>query len=215
MPSEAARCRVCEQPLRDDSAYCGVCGTPTREPEVEAQSQASEDEVTPVRAADAGTSSDYQAELDKDVLAPPSVRGVAWAINQFLSLLFVWFVFLWLPVTLWKYQRGQDIGASIMGVRVMRSNGEVAGFYHMWARNLASIVSQVAFMAGYWTALFDAQHRTWHDKWLDTYVIVDNPKAARRPGTSSPKTKQLFWPSVVVLVVTASLLAAFVPSYAG
>ena len=76
----------------------------------------------------------------------------------------------------------------------------------MWTRNLAAIISFLALGAGYWTAYSDEGNRTWHDKWMGTYVIWDNPDAALRPGTSSSTAKKWFWGSVLIVIA----LIAFV-----
>jgi hypothetical protein len=89
----------------------------------------------------------------------------------------------------------------------MRSNGDVAGFYHMWTRNLASGISFFVILAGYWTAYGDSENRTWHDKMLDTYVIQDNELAATRPGTSSKAAKAWFWGSIIFI---AALVVLFI-----
>ena len=110
--------------------------------------------------------------------------------------------FIW---TMYLYRRGQDIGARIIGLRVVRDTGELAGFYHMWTRGLASIISFLAIGAGFWTAYSDPDHRTWHDKWMGTYVVKAGRDVDGLPGTSSSTAKAWFWVSIAVPI--AGLLA--------
>jgi hypothetical protein len=120
--------------------------------------------------------------------------------------------FIW---TMSLYRRGQDVGASITALRVVRDTGELAGFYHMWTRGLASIISFLAIGAGFWTAYSDPDHQTWHDKWMGTYVVKAGPDVDGLPGTSSSTAKAWFWVSIAVvpiaglLAILGLLIAAF------
>ena len=194
-------CKNCGHLLDPDSAYCGVCGTPIRDRE-EVVSTTDDPWGDEVIADD--NEAVYQAELDGDVLADMGTRTGAFALNLFVPNLLGLIPFLgplisigWFIASLILHQRGQDVGAKMLKIRVMRSNGDVAGFYHMWTRSLASLISAIPLLAGYWTAYGDAENRTWHDKMLDTYVIKDNEVAAGRPGTSSSAAKAWFWGSLI------------------
>jgi uncharacterized RDD family membrane protein YckC len=112
---------------------------------------------------------------------------------------FIWSLFL--------FRRGQDVGARIVGLRVVRDTGELAGFYHMWTRGLASIISFMVIGAGYWTAYSDNDKQTWHDKWLGTYVVKAGPEVDTLPGTSSDAAKMWFWISLVFGALLIMLMA--------
>jgi uncharacterized RDD family membrane protein YckC len=114
-------------------------------------------------------------------------------------------VFIW---NLFLFRRGQDIGARIVGLRVVRDTGELAGFYHMWTRGLASIISFLVIGAGYWTAYSDNDNQTWHDKWLGTYVVKAGPEVDTLPGTSSNAAKTWFWISLVFGALLIMMLMA-------
>ena len=211
-------CSNCGQELRGDSNYCGVCGTPSR-PRDEASQPGrveigSEDDPWGDRRIDAEDRSRQAESLEDDRLASMGTRTGSFLINGlvpnllgFIPILGIIIWFAWEGFTLSKMRRGQDIGASITKIRVVRNNGEVAGFYHMWTRNLAALISTIVFGAGYWTAYFDEGNRTWHDKIMKTYVIWDNPDAALRPGTSSNAAVIWFWISAVLIVVGVAALA--------
>ena len=200
----ADTCSNCGQELGRESNFCGVCGTPRRRSEP--IDFGSRDDPWGDRQIEAEGLARQDHSREDDRLAGMGTRTGSFLINlllpNFLGLipvLGVVVVVIWWPVTLYKWRRGQDIGASLMKIRVVRDNGDVAGFYHMWTRNLAAIISFIALGAGYWTAYADKGNRTWHDKMMGTYVIWDNPDAALRPGTSSSVAVKWFWGSVLIV----------------
>jgi uncharacterized RDD family membrane protein YckC len=147
-------------------------------------------------------------------LADISVRGFAFTVSTvvpniigMLPGLGVLTATVIVIVNLVMYRQGQDLGAAVFGLRVLRNNGDVAGFFHMWARNFASIVSLLALGAGFWTALYDPHRRTWHDRWLGTYVVRDAPEYRTRKRSSSETAKNWFW-ITLLLVIAASLVLA-------
>ena len=142
-------------------------------------------------------------------------RTRAWAISNpaigLLSYVPVIGVSVSIATFIWNmtlYRRGQDIGARILGVRVIRDTGELAGFYHMWTRTLASLISLVVFGAGFWTAYSDRDRRTWHDRCLGTYVVKAGPEVDGLPATSSSTAKTWFWVSAAIIVAML-LLSVF------
>jgi len=121
-------------------------------------------------------------------------------------------VFIW---SLFLFRRGQDVGARIVGLRVVRNTGELAGFYHMWTRGLASIISFIVLGAGYWTAYSDNDNQTWHDKWLGTYVVKAGPEVDTLPGTSSSAAKIWFWISSIFGAMLIMLFIAAIVVFVG
>ena len=121
-------------------------------------------------------------------------------------------VFIW---SLFLIRRGQDFGARIVGLRVVRDTGELAGFYHMWTRGLASIISFIVLGAGYWTAYSANDNRTWHDKWLGTYVVKAGPEVDTLPGTSSSAAKICFWISSIFGAMLLMLFIAAIVVFVG
>ncbi|MEX0761458.1 MAG: RDD family protein [Dehalococcoidia bacterium] len=151
-------------------------------------------------------------------VANPETRFAAYLLTTALPSI-LWYV----PVLGWlvalgiiicnliMHRRGLDIGAVVVDVRVIRNNGDVAGFYHMTVRAMVSILSAIPFFAGYWTAFFDPNHQTWHDKIMGTYVVDDSDELESRPGTSSSTAVAWFWVvllSPVALIVLAVIVAA-------
>lgn len=104
------------------------------------------------------------------------------------------------------YRQGQDVGAAIFRLRVVRDNGDVAGFFQMWVRSMASIVSLLALGAGFWTAFSDPYFRTWHDKWLGTYVVKDSEEYKTRKRSSSETARRWFWITLLLFIAISVLL---------
>lgn len=127
----------------------------------------------------------------RDELAPLSTRIWALIITS-LALNGVMFIpvagpiaalalFVWMLLLM---KSGQDLGAGLMDIRILRNNGDVAGFSHTWVRFWLATISSVALGAGYWTAYFDSERRTWHDRLMGTRVVLDYPELASRKRSS-------------------------------
>lgn len=201
-------CGQCGARVPPEANYCRECGVPVK--------WVPADPVAPVDAeprffdpdryapdARASTGSGIPGEL-----ASMGSRTGAWAIGTFgvaliTSIPFIgWIVSLAAPLwDVFLYRRGQNIGARLVGLRIVRDTGELAGFYHVWTRTLASIISLLVFGAGFWTAYSDRDRQTWHDKMLRTYVIADSPEVRDMPASSSDAAKIWFWISVPIIVI--------------
>lgn len=66
---------------------------------------------------------------------------------------------------------GQTLGKRLMGVRVVRANGEPLDFVTVLIRYVGYYINSFFFMLGWIWALFDDQRQGWHDKLANTYVI--------------------------------------------
>ncbi len=146
-------------------------------------------------------------------LADIPTRGRAFGASSVLPAAALWLipgfgVVVWLAAqvaNLFLFSRGQDIGAAIFGLRVLRDNGDVAGFFHMFVRNTASTISLLAFGAGFWAAFSDPERRTWHDRWLGTHVVKDSKEYNDRRRSSSRNAYNWFW--IIILVTIAATVA--------
>ena len=104
------------------------------------------------------------------------------------------------------YRQGQDIGAAIFRLRVVRENGDVAGFYTMWVRSILSGISLLALGAGFWAAFSDPHFRTWHDRWLGTYVVKDAEEYKTSKRSSSGSARKWFWISLFLIIAASFLI---------
>lgn len=83
------------------------------------------------------------------------------------------FVYSWLMIAL---VRGQTLGSMIMGVRVLRANGEPVDLGRSAARAAMAVVSGFALGLGYLWAAWDPEKRTWHDMVADTRAYRSKPR---------------------------------------
>jgi uncharacterized RDD family membrane protein YckC len=86
-------------------------------------------------------------------------------ISPILSLVVLsYFVFFWTLV-------GYTPGKALMGLRVVRQDGQPLSFRRALVRYLCYWVSAIPLFLGFIWILFDHQHEGWHDKIADTHVI--------------------------------------------
>lgn len=86
----------------------------------------------------------------------------------------------YLIVQLYFYSKGQSIGKTIVGLRVVhKKDGTPLSFWWMLLRELVvKKASEVVFCLGYIWILIDDNRQGWHDKILDTYVIDEKETAS-------------------------------------
>ena len=85
-------------------------------------------------------------------------------LGRFLVLLLVYRVALWG----WK---GTSVGGIICRLRLVRVDGNPAGFTDALVRGLASILSAVAAGLGWLWTLWDPERQAWHDKIAGTLLV--------------------------------------------
>lgn len=70
------------------------------------------------------------------------------------------------------FAQGTTPGKNILGMRVIKENGERAGFGTMLIREwIGKIISGTVFSLGFLWILFDRDRQGWHDKLASTYVV--------------------------------------------
>ncbi|MBT3941212.1 MAG: zinc-ribbon domain-containing protein [Chloroflexi bacterium] len=196
-------CGQCGAQLVPNARFCGECGAELLYDHGDSSATTSYSEYDPASYSPSAHSTDGTPFPGEQ--AGMGTRTGAWLITNIAVQIVAnipvigWVIslgaFVW---NLVLYKRGQDIGARLTGIRVVRDTGELAGFYHMWTRGLASIISFLAIGAGFWTAYSDPNGQTWHDKWMGTYVVKASPEIDQLPGTSSDTAKTWFWVSIVI-----------------
>ena len=78
------------------------------------------------------------------------------------------------------FTKGTTIGKKLLGMRVVKENGEQAGFWTMLIREyIGKIISALILWLGFLWVLFDKENQGWHDKLMSTYVVSE-PKADPR-----------------------------------
>ena len=67
---------------------------------------------------------------------------------------------------------GQTPGKSIMGIQVIKTNGEIPTVTDTFFRNLVGyFIGTLFVMIGFIWVLFDPRKQAWHDKLANTYVV--------------------------------------------
>lgn len=82
-----------------------------------------------------------------------------------LAVMFAYFASCW--------RRGRTLGMQAWRLEIVAENGERRPYWgEIAARFAGAMVSQLLCGAGYLAALFDAQNRTWHDRWSRTRLVM-------------------------------------------
>jgi uncharacterized RDD family membrane protein YckC len=99
-----------------------------------------------------------------------TILGVIVAVFFFI----LYFVVLWMLA-------GQTIGKAIMGLRIVRTDGERINLQRAVIRLAGYWLSAFLFL-GYLWALVDSRRQTFHDKLAGTFVIYADPFRERQNG---------------------------------
>ena len=83
-------------------------------------------------------------------------------------------------VSLILFAKGTTIGKKLLSMRVVKEDGEQAGFWTMLLREcIGKNISALILWLGFLWVLFDKENQGWHDKLMSTYVVSE-PKAEPR-----------------------------------
>lgn len=91
--------------------------------------------------------------------------GVGVVIGSLLLLAYgIWAIVL--------FTRGRTPGKLLLGMRVVREDLKVAGFWTMLIREwIGKLISGLILSIGFLWILFDKDKQGWHDKLMSTYVV--------------------------------------------
>ncbi|MEL7236710.1 MAG: RDD family protein, partial [Chloroflexota bacterium] len=102
-----------------------------------------------------------QAEID-------ALAATAQAVGGVIGLVIALVYYLYIPPR-WD---GKTVGKNVMGIKIVRSNGDVPGVGTMFMREfIGKFVSSIVIFIGYLVAFGDDEKRTWHDRMADTRVV--------------------------------------------
>ena len=88
----------------------------------------------------------------------------------------VWFLWFLGNVTYSVGASGQSWGRRLLGVKVVKADGQPAGFWRILGRNLFAIhVSFMACFLGFLWVAWGEQRQAWHDKAFGTFVLRTDP----------------------------------------
>lgn len=84
-------------------------------------------------------------------------------------------IVLFLGYAVWAlmlFASGTTPGKKMLGMRVIKENGQNAGFGAMLIREwIGKLISGMIFSLGFLWILFDRDRQGWHDKLVSTYVV--------------------------------------------
>jgi uncharacterized RDD family membrane protein YckC len=98
------------------------------------------------------------------------VRWVATVLDGVIAL-------FTLTISMWiGFAKGTTPGGSIMGLKIVRTDGAPVGFATMFLRNIiGKLVSGTFAGIGYFWAIWDKDAQAWHDKIAGTVVLKKTP----------------------------------------
>ena len=96
------------------------------------------------------------------------------ATSGIIMVIFGCLLFAYAILNLILFANGTTPGKTMLGMRVVREDGNNAGFFTMLIREfVGKPLSGMIFMLGYLSILIDKNHQGWHDKFVSTYVVDD------------------------------------------
>ena len=95
--------------------------------------------------------------------------ALGWLVGPFLP-----FVFLAYLVAMWAW-KGTSIGKIVLGLKIVRTDGQPINFAIALVRGLSSCFSAMVLFLGFFWAGWDREKQSWHDKIAGT-VVVEVPK---------------------------------------
>jgi uncharacterized RDD family membrane protein YckC len=100
-------------------------------------------------------------------LVYPLTHGkISFAFRIYLLLVcFFYFVWSWL-------HGGQTLGMKVWRLQLQTISGQPLSWQQTFVRFLTAMVSWLVFGLGFFWAIVDKQHRTWHDRVSDTCVVL-------------------------------------------
>ena len=78
-------------------------------------------------------------------------------------------------ICFWQW-RGQTPGKLVLGIRVVRFNGDPVSWGGAIMRFLGYIISAAPLLIGLLWVAYDLRRQGWHDKLAETYVIRGGPR---------------------------------------
>ena len=97
--------------------------------------------------------------------------GVYWTFLILIPILIIAAFF----IVSWRW-RGQTPGKLLLGLTVVRFNGDPVSWGGAVMRFLGYIISATPLFAGFFWVSYDLRRQGWHDKLAETYVIRGRPR---------------------------------------
>lgn len=96
---------------------------------------------------------------------------------------------IYYPVGWSRLSEGQTFGKRAFDIEVVQRNGEFISPWRAIGRFLAANLSAIPLGLGFWWAIWDTEHQTWHDKIAGTWVRrVDYAPRVSAAAIPTPST---------------------------
>ncbi|MFN8638434.1 MAG: RDD family protein [Dehalococcoidia bacterium] len=228
-------CTVCGARLSAGAAFCGSCGQPV----IAASfahlegSRARSVELAGTRYELAGFGRRLGAylvdvvilstftqvvlsRLQEPVPFTPETADALWdALARNMHNALTWGLLLGTITTLalLAYEvAGWSPGKAVLGIRVLRRDGQRPGVVHGLARQGGKGIGSVVFFLGYLWVLWDDQRQGWHDKIASTYVVLQGDRPIVYPTGPAPLALSAL-PWVVAALTALYLVGSTVGMY--
>jgi len=89
-------------------------------------------------------------------------------VNNLIQLVVWTAYYVWM---LGKY--GQTVGKMVMKIKVVKEDGSSLSYSDALIREIASYLSAVVLLLGFFWVLWDAKKQSWHDKIAKTIVVKE------------------------------------------
>jgi len=89
-----------------------------------------------------------------------------------IVIYFIYYIGSWMVA-------GQTPGKSLMGVRIVRTDGRRLKFHNAVIRLVGYWISSLFLYMGFWWILFDSRRQGWHDKLARTMVVYSENRVER------------------------------------
>lgn len=97
--------------------------------------------------------------------------------ERFMNVLIpIYFILLFLGSTYFVFLEGfagKTVGKMIVGIKIIRDDGESMRLWEAFVRWLGYFVSAFFIFIGFIWAIFDSKSQAWHDKFAGTYVVKE------------------------------------------
>jgi len=103
--------------------------------------------------------------------------GFSVSPERFMNVLIpIYFILLFLGSTYFVFLEGfagKTVGKMIVGIKIIRDDGESMRLWEAFVRWLGYFVSAFFIFIGFIWAIFDSKSQAWHDKFAGTYVVKE------------------------------------------
>lgn len=161
-------CRSCNGEVPAGLRWCGICHVNLINPNIGRL-------ASPGKRLGAYVLDVLTPTIAFVVMLSAFLGGAATGIDAGVGAGLIVSVILLFAYVVWAlklFVHGVTPGKKMLGMRVIKENGDAAGFWTMLVREwVGKFISGMVLSLGYLWILFDRDRQGWHDKLVSTYVV--------------------------------------------